>query len=688
MKTRNSTLAVVVLLTGVCLGDRPSAATDELRVKPGEFVIDHPTLINLGFEWVIQGDDNRNAQVDVSYRKQGETAWRQGLPLLRLHGERIYQQGSWDVVSPNMFAGSILDLEPDTAYDARFVLSDPDGIAGQSAKTVTKTVTVRTRAEPKPYAGGHVYHVYPATYKGTKLEPAFEGVMCAYKTYCGGGDTTTTARPRVGPGDTILVHAGLYKYHAEYYGPDRSVNTTTPYEGTYYLTASGTADKPIAIKAAGDGEVIFDGAGAHNLFNLMAANYNYFEGITVRNTDVAFLLGLKSITGASGFTLKHSRIYDVGRAVQTEWSGSKDFYIADNVIIGRHDPGKMMSWTGALWSRFPGYPELLLSEEGVKVYGQGHVVAYNYIANWHDAIDVATYGEPDGTPNPIQDRLPVSIDFYNNDMFNMGDNCIESDGGAHNIRVFRNRCVNSAQGALSAQPMFGGPVYFYQNLVYNTPGGGGVLKYADTPAGVLTYQNTFIGEASTGGASSNVHHRNNLFLGAQASAPLFTYATYTNYSSSDYNGFRPNPKAAHSFTWNSPPFDVAADYDYKKKLTVRQFKTLADYSKATGQDTHSVLVDYSIFENVKMPDESDPQHLYNPEDYDFRLKPGSAAIDRGVPLPTINDGFTGRAPDLGAFELGAPLPHYGPRATVPGAVPSGNSSLRSWSGPLPEHGSR
>src|SRR6185295_3702629 len=211
MKTRNSTLAVVVLLTGVCLGDRPSAATDELRVKPGDFVIDHPTLINLGFEWVIQGDDNRNAQVDVSYRKQGETAWRQGMPLLRLHGERIYQQGSWDVVSPNMFAGSILDLEPDTAYDARFVLSDPDGIAGQSAKTVTKTVTVRTRAEPKPYAGGHVYHVYPATNKGKKLERAFEGVMCAYKTYCGGGDKTSTERPRDGPGETILVHAGLYK---------------------------------------------------------------------------------------------------------------------------------------------------------------------------------------------------------------------------------------------------------------------------------------------------------------------------------------------------------------------------------------------------------------------------------------------------------------------------------------------
>jgi len=63
-------------------------------------------------DYLYDGDDNRNARVDVSYRKQGETQWKQGLPLLRLQGERIYQnQGVFDVVSPNMFAGSVLDLE-------------------------------------------------------------------------------------------------------------------------------------------------------------------------------------------------------------------------------------------------------------------------------------------------------------------------------------------------------------------------------------------------------------------------------------------------------------------------------------------------------------------------------------------------------------------------------------------------
>ena len=90
------------------------------------------------------------------------------------------------------------------------------------------------------------------------------------------------------------------------------------------------------------GEVIFDANGAQTFFNLMGANYNYFEGITFRNANLVFLLGLKNIAGSSGFTLKHSRLYDIGRGVQADWSGSKNFYIADNSFIGRHDPQKMM----------------------------------------------------------------------------------------------------------------------------------------------------------------------------------------------------------------------------------------------------------------------------------------------------------------------------------------------------------
>ena len=117
----------------------------------------------------------------------------------------------------------------------------------------------------------------------------------------------------------------------------------------------------------------------------------------------------------------------------------------------------------------------------------------------------------------------------------------------------------------------------------------------------------------------------------------------------------------------------------KGTLVTRHFKSLKEYSEATEQDQHSVLVDYDVFVNVQIPDKSDPQHLYKPEDFDFRLKPGSAAVDAGIRLPTITDDFTGKAPDLGAYELDRPLPHYGPRSWPVGAPES--SAPRSITGP-------
>src|SRR5579864_8963129 len=296
------------------------------RTTAGEFITERPTLISLGFEWQIDGDDNHNAAVSVFYRKKGEQAWKEGLPLLRLDHERI-NENSLQYVVPNMFAGSIFDLEPATDYECRLVLADPDGVDGKAENIVT----VHTRPEPKPAAGGKVYHVYPPGFTGQKQEPAFTGLLGAYYTGSSGADYFNSFPPRVQPGDTILVHAGLYKDDRfRYGGPLGTISS-----GTYFLTVSGTPEKPIVIKGAGDGEAIFDGDGAYNLFNVMAANYNYFEGLTIRNTELAFWGGYKNLAGSNGLTIKKCRIESIGRGVYTDWSGSKDYYIADNVFIGK-----------------------------------------------------------------------------------------------------------------------------------------------------------------------------------------------------------------------------------------------------------------------------------------------------------------------------------------------------------------
>ena len=75
-------------------------------------------------------------------------------------------------------------------------------------------------------------------------------------------------------------------------------------------------------------------------------------------------------------------------------------------------------------------------------------------------------------------------------------------------------------------------------------------------------------------------------------------------------------------------------------------------------------MDYDIFEDLRAPlppDSSKPTRPYEAANLNFRLKTGSKAVDAGVRLPNVNDGFSGRAPDLGAYEVGQPAPVYGPR---------------------------
>jgi hypothetical protein len=613
-------------------------------VTPGKFVVERPTLICLGFEWRIAGDDNRNAVVEVSYRKAGEQTWKQGMPLFRLGGEKVTRPDlGLDYTAPDMFAGSILDLEPETEYEARFQMRDPDGVRGEAVHT-TK---VRTRGEPKEAQGGRVLHVYPPGWKAPKQEPSFLGLKEAYFG-SGHGDWAVLSERRVHPGDIILVHAGLYKGDRFKYSDALGLD----FDGTYVLTAKGTPERPIVIRAAGDGEVIFDGDGAHELFNVMAADYHIFEGLTIRNADIAFQAGLKDVLGAKGLTVRNCRMEDVGIAINAQYAGSQDFYIADNVLLGRDDHYRLLGWYS------PGIygGNRLKSYYAIKVYGSGHVVAHNYIAYFHDGIDVCTHGSPDADEN----HRATSIDFYNNDIHLMADDFIEADGGVHNIRIMRNRGVNAAQCGLSAQPVYGGPAYYIRNVLYHVPTGCG-LKFNVKPAGMVLYHNTIISEALPGDIFSNVLFRNNLFLGIDAPGrAVFRFSNATAYSSYDYNGYRLNPKARDQFLWKSPGEGKLRDYTLDKARP-RPFGSLAELRQTTGQEEHGIEVDYDVFQNLQPPDAAKPHAIYQARDLNFTLRPGGKAIDAGVRLPNVNDDYTGNAPDLGAYELGRPIPSYGPR---------------------------
>ena len=283
------------------------------------------------------------------------------------------------------------------------------------------------------------------------------------------------------------------------------------------------------------------------------------------------------------------------------------------------------------------------------------MVCHNYLAWFHDAIDITEQGAPES-----EETKPVSNDFYNNDMYLVSDDFIESDCSAHNIRVFRNRGFNAATHAFSAQPIYGGPAYFIRNIAYHVPTGG-AFKFNIAPSGIYAFHNTLCTEWTTSGPFQNTHIRNNLFLGEDyPKRPILRVTSYSSNTSFDYDGYRPNQGVEGHFVWRSPGAGKTQDYELKNPLS-GSFNTLEEFFKATGREEHGILVDYDIFQNVSKAPSDDPNRIYDPKDFDFRLKPDSKAVDAGCALPNITDGFSGKAPDLGALEVGAPEIVYGPR---------------------------
>ena len=50
----------------------------------GAVSLPFPTLENLSVEWLIEGDANLNGTVAVSFRKKGDSMWKEGMPLRRV----------------------------------------------------------------------------------------------------------------------------------------------------------------------------------------------------------------------------------------------------------------------------------------------------------------------------------------------------------------------------------------------------------------------------------------------------------------------------------------------------------------------------------------------------------------------------------------------------------------------------
>ncbi|HMC62406.1 MAG TPA: hypothetical protein VKJ01_24635, partial [Candidatus Solibacter sp.] len=399
------------------------------------------------------------------------------------------------------------------------------------------------------------------------------------------------------------------------------------YNGQFRIAAAGTPQNPVVVRGASEEKTILDGQGCTgcNVLEVYGGGFVHIERMTIRNAERAIRF---QTDGAEGNVVRRVHVRDTTMAIGGH-PGQKDFCICDNTLEGR-----------LRWPKFYNVDNGAHSDDdGIQVVGFGHVVCHNRISGYGDAMKIAQTGAR-------------GVDFYGNDILYSYDNGIELDEGAGNVRCFRNRFYN-AWSPLSVQPIFGGPAYLIRNVVVNPIDeqmkfhGLGTTPPQE-PSGILAFHNTFVSarialNLRTPLMSHYFVIANNLFIGPKGPGltKVVNWEGPFQTGLFDYNGYFPDG----IFEFN------------RFHAKTKQFPAMA-VMQGYGLETHGLALTAPIFQNGFLLDENS-RGLVQP--VDLTLAANSGALDRGVYLPNINDGFTGAAPDLGALERGCPVPIYGPR---------------------------
>lgn len=580
-----------ILFTSICLFIAfifPSKISGQnASSSGGEVFQEISTLHCLGVRWPILGDQNKNAVVEVSYKEKTSTTWLKGFPLLRTipnpHKEnesKIHTiKGGW------MFAGSILNLKPDTLYDVKLNLVDPDG------GKIEKKLEMKTWKEPTEPAGMVNKYVAPGKGggSGTKSDP-----------YLG----TQELKKQLEPGTTYYFLKGSYE--------------------PFSIDKSGTLEKPIIFRGINANDVIVNGGGDSStkgtLVNFESKKHLWFENMTFQGMNYAL-----NGNGSSNIVIRKCKFKKVEKCFNANGGGyetSQHFFVVDNEFEG-----------DTAWPRTKGIESFCLTY----VSGSGHVIAYNRVKNTGDMV----HGTGKGSWS--------ACDIYANELSVCTDDGIETDHSEFNIRVWGNRIFNVAHG-ITSQPSRGGPTYIFRNVIYNAT--YSPFKLHNHTTGVYLFHNTCFKKENgfnmhpADETVTNVWTRNNLFLcnggrGLDASTPNIKEQNFDN---DGYGGF------GTFALWNGK-------FNYK---TIEDAKK----DKKIYYGTGAFLINLkTCFMKGTLPP-TDENKIYSFNEVDFRLAPTSEAIDKGVVLPNFNDGFKGRAPDLGALEFDEKIPAYGPRGEV------------------------
>jgi len=387
--------------------------------------------------------------------------------------------------------------------------------------------------------------------------------------------------------------------------------------GTYAgftFTRDGATGRPIVLRSTA-------GAVINGNVELSDRSHVYLIGLTINGrvrlnggTDLAFIKNTVN-TQSDGFVA---------------YTRAEDCYFGDNVVTGS------TQWsTGALGVNGAN------TGEGIVVTGPGHVIEHNRVSGFRDCISLM---------EDVEAVDQWSEDIVENDASICADDGVESDFCFHNCRTMRNRFTNVFM-AMSSQPSLGGPTYFIRNAAYNVI--LSAFKLQRSSVGDVVLHNTIVKNGDALGIYTDepierALFRNNLLVGGPGGS---------------YNGYSNGTGRVMDLVPVQPSCDL--DYDavgsttgmFAGKLGTVRFSDLAGL-KAMTTEKHARAVDLTVFAaTVAYPSSPFPALPIA----DLRPKAGSAVVDGAEAIPNVSDVFAGSAPDVGAYEVGAALPQYGPR---------------------------
>ncbi|MEK7408639.1 MAG: right-handed parallel beta-helix repeat-containing protein [Acidobacteriota bacterium] len=571
--------------------------------------------------------------VSIRYREKGAAEWRDGHPLIRIKGDR--------------FVTSLFWLKEGTTYEIELAPSGPEG---------PQPLEVTTRSSVFPAPGrelivdagagpfrtiqaaanaaqpGDTVRIRPGTYR-EEVRPPRSGTPDAYIRFIGDGPGVILDGGETIPADSGWTALGDGVYSRPYAGSPRyaSLDGVRLYrhssaenlrsrgdgieggffveQGTLYVKApDGQALAGRTLRAAALGYGFYlDGRAYIEIRNVEIHHYDTM-GVRFRDTHHA--------------ALRDSVVHDSRQMVYVDRVLSTDNLIEGNRLWGSGVP----DWPWAIC-----HHDHDCSSNGVYVSaaGEGNVVRRNQVSGLFNGIYVGGW-VPD-----YPEEWALENDVYENLIELIKDDAIEPECQAINLRIFGN-VMRSVFVGISLAPIETGPTWVLYNLIYRARGhemgGGQWVKISTTPTGAIPmgevriYHNTAYydepehnGWSSTG--SGNTHFINNIVA--------CTRYVFENSSSAPY-----------------PPGNV---WDYNNFYTTDPTR----YIKFENQRLN--LAGFLALGFQRNGISATPR-FRDPAAGDFRLLPDDPGIDKGLPLPGINDGYWGPAPDIGAFEHAPPPP--------------------------------